>query len=194
MTLIIRKIVYLSLLLFFGCQTTQLETTWKDPNAGPIAFKKVAVLVLNSTPAERRAQEDEIVSLIKGTQAVASYTFVPDAERSRDQVVKLIRDQECDGAIVLRLTSSDQVKTYVPGQENYFLSSTDYSWETPRTDPGYYTTDTFVRAEVSIYSVADGKLLWSGASNTQNPANAKDLAMQVARASTAELRKQGLLR
>jgi hypothetical protein len=60
-------------------------------------------------------------------------------------------------------------------------------------NPGYTVTDTLVRAEISLYRVPSGKLLWAAASETENPANARAFASDIVKAAADELRKQGLL-
>jgi len=176
-----------------GCAApTNLSTTWKNPDAtAPLSFKKVVVIALNSTPGERRAQEDELVRNITQTTAVPSYTIVPDSDlQNVEKVKQAVRQAGFDGAVVLRLIDSKTQQTYIPGTTSYWDGGGYASW---MQSPGYYTNDTIVRAEVSLYSVADGKLIWSGSSTTTNPNSAKELATQVARAGTEELRKQGLL-
>ena len=176
-----------------GCATTQLNTSWKDPSAGPRSFKKVVVLVLNTTPGERRAQEDEIVSHMKKTTGVPSYTMIPDAELAdRPRVKEKIIQSGADGAVVLRLIEAREETTYVPGATSYWDAGTT-GFAPYHYNPSHTVTNIIVRAEVSLYSVPDGKLLWAGASRTSNPEGARDLAMQVARAAGEELRKQGLL-
>jgi len=95
-----------------------------------------------------------------------------------------------DAAVILRLVDARQQTTVVPGNEatwdgQGYLSYKDTS--------GYVLTDTIVVVEVNLFSVPSGKLLWSGSSETLNPANARALAVEVARAAAAELRTQRLI-
>ena len=184
-------IAFLLLCAVGGCTpTTQLGTSWRDPAASPLAFKKVVVVVLNSTPGERRAQEDALVGQIKKATAVPSYTLVPDDElANRDKAKDRIIRAGFDGLVVLRLLASREESYYVPGSTNYW---TDREGYVPYSS-GYQVTDTIIRAEVSLYTVPEGKLLWVGTSTTSNPANARDFAVQVASAAAVELRNQGLL-
>lgn len=180
------------LLLATGCETTQLQTTWKDPSIGKIEFTKVAVLVLNSTPAERRAQEDEIVRQMKAGVGVATYNFVPDGQlRDRERVKQLIQESGADAAVVLRLVAQDKQTHYVPGSTSYWGSG--YGYYPYSYSPGYYVTDTIIRAELSLYSIRYGKLLWAGSSSTTNPGTAAALASEVSRTAARELKRQGLL-
>jgi len=171
---------------------TELSTTWREPSVtAPLAFKKVVVVVLNSSPAERRAQEDELVSDIRKTSAVPSYVLVPDRDLpNRDVVKQKIVDSGADGAVILRMIDARNEATYIPGTTSYWGSGGGYSMY---RSPGYYVTNTVVRAEVSLYSVPDAKLLWAGSSTTTNPENAKDFAKQISRAAAIELHEQGLL-
>jgi hypothetical protein len=200
MTLALRSIqnatrCILSLLLatlLLGCASTELNTTWKDPDTtGPLSFKKVVVLVLNSVPGERRAQEDELVAQIKKTPALPSYTLVSDSDLgNRDLVKRKIIESGADGAAVVRIIDARNEATYIPGTYNYWNAGTGYG---AYYNSGQYVINTIVRAEVSLYSVPEGKLLWAGSSKTTDPENAKDFAMKVAHAAAAELKKQGLL-
>jgi hypothetical protein len=184
--------VMLALLLVGCANATKLSTTWKDPSVnGPLSFKKVVVVVLNSTPGERRAQEDELVSQIRKTEAVPSYVLVSDSElMNRETVKRKIIESGADGAAVLRLVDARNELEYIPGTTSYWNGSTGYA---VYQNTGRYVSNRIIRAEVSLYSVPDGKLLWAGSSTTSNPENAKDFAMQVARAAGTELRERGLL-
>jgi hypothetical protein len=55
------------------------------------------------------------------------------------------------------------------------------------------TTDTIVSIETNVYSVTEDKLLWSGLSETFNPANTVQLVTDVAKAVRGALQKQGLI-
>jgi hypothetical protein len=182
-----------ALLVGSGCNSTALKTTWKDPSAGSLSFKNVVVVVLNSSPAERRAQEDTLAGWIKRARATPSYTLISDDELNDvPQAKQKIIAGGFDGAVVLRLVDSRQETTFVPGTE----SSWEDGWHAthyPQT-PSYVITDTIVRAEVSLYAVPSGKLLWAGASETVNPSDARVFVTDVAKAAAEELKKQGLLR
>jgi hypothetical protein len=44
-----------------------------------------------------------------------------------------------------------------------------------------------------LYAVPSGKLVWAGASETMNPADARAFAKEVLKAAAKELRKQKML-
>ena len=182
------------LLSLAGCATTRLNTTWKDPSTGAVSFNKVVIVVLTSTPAERRAQEDQLASYVKRATAVPSHRIVPDEQlANRDAVKRAIIQSGADGAVVLREIESRTETSYVPGTVSYWNDRTG-AYAPYHRSPGYLVTDTIVRGEVSLYSVPEGKLLWVGSSSTENPNDSRDFSMQTARAAGEEMRKQGLVK
>ena len=64
--------------------------------------------------------------------------------------------------------------------------------ELVRHEPGYTDVDRIVRIETSLYSIREGKRLWSGVSRTLNPRDVRELVDDVVRAVGAELEEQGL--
>jgi hypothetical protein len=190
-------IAALALVFLAGCNTTSVSTVWKQPDTTPVQFQRIVTLVANATPAERRAGEDELVSLIKSTPAVASYTFIPDTDvADKDKVREAVKAKGFDGALIIRLVATDKQTTYVPPvyDDSTYEPYSPASRTTGLYRPGYTTTDTYVTAETHLYSVKDGKLIWAGSSTTENPVDMQDLVSQVAQGAAAELRKQGLLK
>jgi hypothetical protein len=181
-----------------GCaSSTTVSTVWKSPDAAPTQFTKVLAVVLNTSPAERRAGEDELVQSITSAHAVASYTLISDSDiKDKNKIRAVIKEQGFDGAAVIRLVSSQQQTTYVPPRYDPSHDPFDYGTDlaAANNQPGYTTTDTFFAAEISLYSTANEKLIWAGSSTTENPSNIQDLIAQVARAAAAELRRQGLIK
>lgn len=189
-----RLLVVTLALLCAGCSSTQLTTTWKDPAAGPLAFKRVLVMAVNAEVGERRAIEDELVAHAKSASASASYTIIPESDsRNREKIKAILREKQFDGVLVLRLVASDKELTYVPGSPyNSFWGYYDYAWPAVYS-PGYVRADTIIRASVNLYRTENDKLVWSAASETFNPASARALAQDIAEATAKELKKQGLI-
>lgn len=197
---VLRHLLVAALLLICGtgCSTTTLSTTWRDPSVETLKFKRVVVVVLNSSPGERRAQEDTLAENINRTTVVPSYLSIPDELLpDRAKATQKIIDGGFDGAIVLRLVDRRYETVHVPPS----VSTWHHGWgsyayagyDAYRVNPGYTTTDTFVRSEVSLYAVPSGKLVWSAASETMNPADARAFAREMLNAAAKELRRQRML-
>ena len=168
----IARIVAIGLLLA-ACATTQVETSWKDPAAGPsdFAFQKVLVMVRVTDGAVRRAGEDDLA----------------DREKAR----ALVEAQGFDGLVLMSFVSAQEKVTVQP--PSYGMVWGYYGTRAIVTDPGYARTDTILRVETTIYRVSDGKLLWTGISRALNPRDVKDLVGDVAKSVGDELRGQGLI-
>ena len=178
--------------MLVGCASTTMSTTWKDPSAGVLDMKRVMVVVLNSSPAERRAQEDTLAAHVNRASVVPSYPTLPDELlREVPEAKRRVIASGVDGALVFRLLDTYKESTYVPPS----VSTWEGAWYVaPSTvTPGYTLTNTFVRAEISLYEVPGGKLVWAAASETVNPKDARAFALDVIKAAGDELRKQGLL-
>lgn len=186
-----------------GSQTT-LRTVWKSPDAMPKEpFDKVVTIVVNATPAERRAGEDEMANCVTRSHAIPSYTMVSDADlKDRAKVEAILKQHGIDGAIVLRLVSRENSTEYIPptvmAQEgdiiNYQGPQSLYQFsEGPIYGSGYTVTTTTIQAQISIFDVATDKLIWAGSSTSTDPASIDDMIVQVAKATVAELKKQGIL-
>jgi hypothetical protein len=61
-------------------------------------------------------------------------------------------------------------------------------------EPGYYRDLTKVDIETDVYSTADGKLFWKGATQTVDPTGNADLARSYARRIAKALVEQGVVR
>jgi hypothetical protein len=154
-------------------------------------------LVLNATPAERRAAEDELARQIRSAQSIPAYSIIPDEELTdRDKLEEELKKNNADGLVVLRLVATDKSTTYYPPT---FSNEGAYAYTSainagPVYRGGYTVTTVVIRGEVSVYEVKSGTLLWAGSSTTSDPTDIQDLVAQVARATREELVKEGLLR
>jgi hypothetical protein len=176
-----------------GCSSAHMQHTWRDPSfAGPIEFKKTVALALQPDGDVRRAAEDEMVKQMGPGRAVAGYTIVTDDDRKNmDKMKSKLVANGVDGAVTMKIMGSHQQTTYVPGDPGYpgfygGMGGMGY-------DPGYVVTDTIVNIQTNIYSVADGKLIWSGTSESFDPSQTRKAVADVAKAVVADLRKDKLL-
>jgi protein-S-isoprenylcysteine O-methyltransferase Ste14 len=180
-----------------ACAGTRIETQWKDPAATSeaLAFRKVVALAQVEDETTRRAAEDELARVLaagpkaqaRGMQALPAYPLIETAELGDVAAMRAqVEGAGFDGAVVMRLVSDEERVTYVPGRYETMWGRVVSS------DPGYTTVDRIVRVETRLYSIAQGKLLWSGVSRSFNPRDLADLVDEVAHAVGAELEAQGL--
>lgn len=180
-----------------GCAATRIETQWKDPaaTAQDLAFRRVIAIAQVEDGTTRRAAEDELVRALasgpraqaRGMQASPSYPLITTAEL--DDVAAMRAKVEAggfDGAVVMRLIGTEERVTSMPGRyETMWGRVVSY-------DPGYTVVDQIVRVETSLYSISQGRRLWSGVTRTLDPSDLPELVEEVARAIGRELEAQGL--
>jgi len=182
--------------------STSLTNSWRDPSVtGPLEFNKVLVVMVTKDGATRRTVEDDIAQRItakRNVEAVPSYTILMESDlRNAEHAKQIVEQAGFDGAVALRIVGVDKETTYVPGtypSPYYnFWGYYDYAWPAVY-DPGYMQTDTIVNIETMVYSIKDGKLVWTGTTETFNPSDLDDLVEGIGATVSAEMTKQGLLR
>jgi protein-S-isoprenylcysteine O-methyltransferase Ste14 len=180
-----------------ACATTRIETQWQEPGlaAGQLAFRRVVALAQVDDETTRRVAEDELARVLssgpgaqaRGMQVEPAYRFIPSAELGDVAALRAkVEAAGYDGAVVLRLVSDQERVTYVPGHYEVMWGAA------VRYEPGYTDVDRIVRIETTLYSIREGKPLWSGVSRTLNPRDVRKLVDDVVRAVGAELEEQGL--
>lgn len=177
-----------------GCAGTQLVDTWKDPETGPLKFKKTAVLIIDPSQTWRRIGEDEIVRRLPAGSAVPGYRLFPEPEPGDfNQVSGRLRESGFDGAIVVRVLGVEARVNWITGYPALVRPYRTYAFRGPFFyDPGYYRTDQTVRVETSIYALETNRLVWSGVTETFNPSTPSALAAGIAETVIQDLKKQGL--
>jgi hypothetical protein len=181
----------LSFLLFACSHTTQLTDVFRDPSATATRFNKVAAFVMAEDPSVRQTAEDEIVRRI-GPKAVASYTLFSKAdEQSADTVRAKLQSLGIDGAVTMSLLSMGEEPIDPRGEmgDSGKSFSGYYGHHSRGSEAGW---ENVARIQTQIFSVPDNKLLWSAATKTFNPKDAKELVAKTADQVEQELRKSGL--
>lgn len=185
------------LLSLAACASTRVTDSWRDPQVASLSFKKVFVVFIDKNESVRRAAENELVKLMTNTQGVAAHALMePEELKDVEKAKAKVKAEGFDGAVTMRIVSSEQKITYTPGMypTAYYGFGGYYGYAWPAVyDPGYLTTDTIVRVETNVYDVAKDKLVWSGMSEAFNPSASAKLAGNVGRAVGTELRKQRLI-
>jgi hypothetical protein len=188
-----------------GCASTSYVSSWQAPVDGPIQFdnKRVAAIVVHADESTRRAGETALAREIsaRGAQGIPSYTLIP-GESAKDQAgaKKKLEEAKIEGAVIMRVVSSEQEISYSPGTGWYgaypyygsFYGYSGYGWGMAY-DPGYLRTDRVVMVETLVYSVVQDKLLWAGKSKTTNPSNIQKFISDLADGAAKEMKKAGFI-
>lgn len=176
-----------------GCASTQMTSTWTDPAARGASMSKIAVICLTQDPGLRRMAEDTAASQMQGAQAIPSYQVLGDTDlRNRDQVKSKLQSQGFQGVLVMRLAGVSEQVTAVGGPYGTFDGYYDWAGSAVYS-PGYLQTDTVVHVVSNLYSLDQNKLVWSGVSQTFDPASAKSFISDVSKAVAKSLQHDRLI-
>lgn len=202
-------------LTLVACASTQLRSTWRaDDYAGP-PLKKVAIFVLNEDENMRRFAEDQTArSFPKGTAAVPSYKLFSQPEKDVDKVKDRLSREGFDGVLMASTISIDRSREYVPPQtvsvptgpvlvgpvfstnpqsQNLDVFYSHVWGYTYQTMPGYTADVTTVVIETVLYGLPAGQPLWSGVSETRNPASKAETVAELSKLVEKELSRAGLI-
>ncbi len=174
-----------------GCASTDMTSTWTDPSAKGASLSKVAVVAFARDPGLRRMAEDSAAQQLVGAQAVPSYQVLGDTDlKDRDAVKAKLRDQGFQGVLLMRMAGvTERVDPAMYGTFDGY-----YGWATGAVyDPAYLQTETVVHVVSHLYSLPTDKLIWSGVSQTFDPASAQDFMTSVSKAVAKSIQKDRLV-
>jgi hypothetical protein len=188
-----KKIHYLIftvlLQLLLSCNSTKIVSSWRDPekHIRKGEWNKVLVVALLRKETNRRRAEDEMVKFLNG-KGIQSYAYLDDSFDKKDEEAlrEKIRTDGFDAAITMRLIDIEKEKVYKPEQHfiypvYYNDFSTYYYRNLPYyNNPGTYSVSKKFIIETVIYSIADGKIIWSGITETLNPKDVEKLTDEIA--------------
>lgn len=178
-----------------GCAGTRIVETWNDSALKPLKFRKTAVLLIDPSQTLRRIGEDEIVRRLPAGSAVPGYLLFPEPDPGDfNRIQGRLRENQFDGAIVVRVLGVENRVNWVPGYPTMVPPYRAYYFRGPLWgDPGYYRTDQLIRVEISLYSLSMNQLVWSGLTESFSPASPAALMAEVAETAIGELRNRGWL-
>lgn len=186
-----------------GCSTSRIENAWVDPTATPQSFelKRVLVVAAVNDGAIRRATEDALVNVLRSgargqsgeLAAEPSYRLLSDRDLLDAATARHKVDAAgYDGAVLISFVSSQQRVTVDPPMYGGGGFWGPYGYGASMYDAGSVRTDTILKLQVSIYSLTESRMLWSGVSSTLNPSKIDKLVVDVADAVREELRKNAI--
>ena len=185
----------------FGCSSTSLTSSWKDPATGMLpSGGKVLAIAISTNPSIRRSAEDEMVKQIGAGRATASYTLLDESDlKNTDSARIKVSNAKFDYALALRPVSNEKELNWVPGTTPMYGGYGGGFWGYYGSgwggmyDPGYMRTDTILQVETLLYSLSTDKVVWSGLMKTVNPTNAPALVREIAAAAVKDMKAKGLI-
>lgn len=203
-----RRVVNLALLgasvLVSACATTTFESSWRNPDAQPVAAqgKKVLAVFINEQESRRRSAESALARELtaRGAIGVPAYSmFQPDQMRDTAYVRQRLASEQFEGVIAMRIIDRNQQTVTSPGYySGGYYGGGYYGYHAygmgAMYSPGYTYTESIYSVETLIFSIPQGKLIWAGVSETVNPSRMDEFVAELAEAVGNEMRNQGLIR
>jgi hypothetical protein len=179
--------------LVASCATTDMTSTWTDSTAKGASLSKVAVVCLTKDPGLRRMAEETTAANLQSAQAVPSHQIVSDADlKDRETVKRKLKAAGMNAVLVMRMTGITKEVSPVYGPYGSFDGYYDYA-AAGIYAPDYLQTDTVVHMISNLYDLDQSKLIWSGVSQTFDPASAKSYMNDVSKAVAKSLQKDRLV-
>ncbi|HPI54375.1 MAG TPA: hypothetical protein PLU10_06750 [Chitinophagaceae bacterium] len=164
------------------------------------SLKKILVVSFLYNEANRQKSEDELVHFLKD-KGVASHTmFVKSLDLTSEAFQHTLEEQKFDGAILMRLIDIDREVFVKPGTPfssypNYYQNFNGLfyrSWDIYSTPNQLVMTKTYT-VEITIYSLLQDKIIWSGITETISPSSIQRMTKEIAHVTYRKLKKDGLL-
>lgn len=198
--------------IFAACGTTvHMTGTWKDTAARQTGYHNILVAGLSSNQAARGTVEAQLAGRLQQRGIVAGKSidlFPPNFDPKKEESVKgattKIESAGYKAVLTVSLVNKESETRYVPGSVMYapypayrwygnFWGYYGYMYNSVYS-PGYYTTDKVYFLESNLYDLGqNGKLVWSGQSETYNPNSLESFATAYAKVVTDALQNGGLL-
>lgn len=191
----------LAVVLLAGCASTRLTSAWRDSEyAGP-PLKKLVVIGVSDEIAARRVFEDDFAKALTdaGVEAIAGYRLLPDKpQRSVEEMRDAVAKSGADGILVARAIRTERRTQFSPGTMTmmpaygYHSFWGYYGSASVVSEPRLYQYD-IVTIETNLWPATDGKVMWSGLSETTDPESIKKSTAELAAVVIGALKEQRLI-
>lgn len=186
-----------------SCKSTQIVSSWVQPEKEIKIenLSKVLVVALFHNETSRRKAEDQMVGYLKG-KGIVSYNYLDDAfnKNNEEAIRKVIKADNFDAAITMRLIDVDREQVYIPSNDrlnapNYYRNFSGYY---NRNYPfyyqrGYYANTKTYTVETVVFSIIQDKIIWSGLTKTTNPDGLIKMTGEIAQVVFKKMVKQGFV-
>lgn len=212
-----KLIIGLFALFLTSCgSSSTIVSSWRHPETTVAnqEFKKIIIVALVNDEATRRIVENKIVANNPIFHSSFSFLNGTNLELTKVQKLKILESEQFDGAVTMRLVSTEKETNYIPGTNSslYFggmgglygnglyggLYGNGFgNWYGAYANnfykPGYYQETTNYFVETNIFSLKQNKLIWTGTTKSSNSTNVELIVDSIFAAVIAEMRKDGSL-
>ena len=165
-----------------ACATTTIKDAWVDASVRSQPFSKVLVVAVGGDVTAQRIFEDAMAERLRtvGIEGLQGYRFMPEGRASEEQMQGAVVRSGADGLMLVRskgVRTETEVRTsMVPGG----YGPGWYGWY-----GGWYAVPEVYQwriatVETSVFDVFSKKLVWTGVTETYDPASFRKEAGRLA--------------
>jgi hypothetical protein len=161
-------IVLLALGTLFSCSSTQVISSWKEPNKQLFIsdLNKVSVVAVFKTETSRRKAEDEMATYLGG-KGIVSYNYLDDNfnKQNQEAIRNKIKIDGFDGAITMPLLDLDKEDEYsrnlISSYPQYYRSFSSYFYRNLGycNNPEYYEETEKYTVETNVFSIKGDNII-----------------------------------
>jgi len=159
-------------LVVAACASTTMKDSWVDPSVRTVPFAKVLVVAVGEV-TQQRIFEDVMVEKLRnvGVEGVQGYTLLPDGRATEEQMNAAVTRSGADGLMLVRSkgvrTETEVRTTTMPGP----MGPGWYGWY----GSWYAVPEVYqyriATIETTVFDAYTKKLVWTGVTETFDPAS-----------------------
>ncbi|WP_374507496.1 hypothetical protein [Flavobacterium sp.] len=197
-----------ALILLLSCSTnTSIVNSWRDPETtiSQNKFEKVLVVALVKDETTRRITENRIASGNKIFKVSYPYLNDKNLNLTKEQKIQILKNENFDGVVTMRLVSTEKETQYVPGTNTSLFYGgfgaaygygygfgNWYGMYSPNFyNTGYYKESTIYLVETNIFSLKQNKLIWTGTTKSSYVTDIGETISEIIRTVVKEIQKDG---
>ena len=185
-------------LLLAACASTSLQSAWYDTSYSGGPFRKILVVGVGASLADRRVFEDSFAQQLTaaGTQGIPGYQFLPDDARQNEPGWNQgVAASGCDGLLLVRVlgvdTKTQVMTTMVPGP--IYFGPYGRVWGPQMVAVPEVTQYDVANVETNLFDVKTKRVVWAGTTQTFNPSTVAKETPGFAKIIIGQLAARGLI-
>ena len=193
-----RVLLLLAGLIVAGCASTSLQSAWYDTTYSGGPFRKVLVVGVGASLADRRVFEDVFAQQMNaaGMQGIPGYQFLPDDARQNEPGWNQgVASSGCDGLLLVRVlgvdTKTQVTTTMVPGP--IYFGPYGRPWGPQMVAVPEVTQYDVANVETNLFDVKTKRVVWAGTTQTFNPTTVAQETPGFAKLIIGQLAARGLI-
>ena len=194
-----RTLFAIAFLSLAACSTTQVKDSWKDPAFSGPPVKKVMVIGVSKSDANRRIFEDGFSRALQAASvsAVPAYPELPESGAiPGDRLAAAVKQTGSDAVLVTRVLRVTRKVDVSPGYAAPGFYGRGYrgyyggAWAAMPPDVDVYDVLTL---ETTLWNIATDKPLWSGTTELNEPKSVAAATDELAKVLIAKMKADGVI-